>query len=123
LVALLKYPVDLAIPEQLVLEIDIAQLEQCLINLLKNADEASGENSAIKLIIKTRAKQLHLYILDKGPGIQNLENVFVPLFTTKENGTGIGLSLCKQIIEGHNGQLQLANRASGGCQVEIILPL
>jgi len=119
----LKYPVDLAIPEQLVLEIDIAQLEQCLINLLKNADEASGENSAIKLIIKTRAKQLHLYILDKGPGIQNLENVFVPLFTTKENGTGIGLSLCKQIIEGHNGQLQLANRASGGCQVEIILPL
>jgi len=128
LVALLNYPVDLFIPEQLVLEIDIAQFEQCLINLLKNAHEASAnetidENSAIELIIKTRAQQLHLYILDKGPGIQNLENVFVPLFTTKANGTGIGLSLCKQIIQGHNGQLQLANRACGGCQVEIILPL
>jgi len=123
LVALLKYPIDLVIPEQLVLDVDIAQLEQCLINLLKNADEAGGESSAIELIIKTRAQQLHIYILDKGPGIQNLDNVFVPLFTTKEKGTGIGLSLCKQIIQGHNGQLQLANRASGGCQVEIILPL
>ncbi len=68
------------------------------------------------------ASQVVIYILDNGSGIQNLENVFVPLFTTKAQGTGIGLSLCKQIIEGHQGQLNLSNRAEGGCQVEIILP-
>ncbi|PKG84937.1 hypothetical protein CXF85_04820 [Colwellia sp. 75C3] len=122
LVSLLNYPVNLRVPEQAELMIDIAQLEQCLINLLKNAHEASGKNSEIDLLIKNKANQLVIYILDKGPGIQNLDNVFVPLFTTKTQGTGIGLSLCKQIIEGHQGQLRLSNRAEGGCQVEINLP-
>jgi two-component system nitrogen regulation sensor histidine kinase NtrY len=122
LVSLLNYPVKLRLPEQATLMVDIAQLEQCLINLLKNAHEASKQNSEIDLLIKNKAGQVVIYILDKGPGIQNLDNVFVPLFTTKTQGTGIGLSLCKQIIEGHQGQLHLSNRAEGGCQVEINLP-
>ncbi len=122
LVSLLNYPVKLTLPEQVIIMVDIAQFEQCLINLLKNAHEASGKNSEIDLLIKVKANQVLLYILDKGPGIQNLDNVFVPLFTTKTQGTGIGLSLCKQIIEGHQGQLRLSNRAEGGCQVEINLP-
>jgi two-component system nitrogen regulation sensor histidine kinase NtrY len=122
LVSLLNYPVKLRLPEQATLMVDIAQLEQCLINLLKNAHEASEQNSEIDLLIKNKAGQVVIYILDKGPGIQNLDNVFVPLFTTKTQGTGIGLSLCKQIIEGHQGQLHLSNRAEGGCQVEINLP-
>jgi len=52
-----------------------------------------------------------------------MANLFVPLFTTKQEGTGIGLPLCKQIIQAHNGQLQLTNRVSGGCRVEIKLPV
>ena len=122
LVSLLNYPVKLSLPENAELMVDVAQLEQCLINLLKNAHEASGKNSEIDLLLKNKAGQVVIYILDKGPGIQNLDNVFVPLFTTKTQGTGIGLSLCKQIIEGHQGQLHLSNRAEGGCQVEINLP-
>ena len=102
LVSLLNYPVNLRLPEQAPLMVDVAQLEQCLINLLKNAHEASGKNSEIDLLLKNKAGQVVIYILDKGPGI--------------------GLSLCKQIIEGHQGQLQLSNRAEGGCQVEINLP-
>jgi len=122
LVSLLNYPVKLSTPAQVILRVDIAQLEQCLINLLKNAHEASGNDNEIDLLIKDKANQVVIYILDKGPGIQNLDNVFVPLFTTKIQGTGIGLSLCKQIVEGHQGQLHLSNRAEGGCQAEIILP-
>lgn len=122
LVSLLKYPVKLTLPKQAILRVDVAQFEQCLINLLKNAHEASGKNREIDLIVKEKATQLVIYIVDRGPGIQNLDNVFVPLFTTKAEGTGIGLSLCKQIIEGHQGQLHLSNRAEGGCQVEINLP-
>jgi len=121
-VSLLKYPVTVTLPPQLTLSIDVAQFEQCLINLLKNAYEASGKESEIDLRLINKAGSVALYILDKGPGIQNLDNVFVPLFTTKAQGTGIGLSLCKQIIEGHQGQLHLSNRAEGGCQVEIVLP-
>jgi len=122
LVSLLKYPVKVTLPAEVTLMVDVAQLEQCLINLLKNAHEASIHNGEIDLLIKDKANQVVIYILDKGPGIQNLDNVFVPLFTTKAQGTGIGLSLCKQIIEGHQGQLNLSNRAEGGCQVEIVLP-
>jgi len=122
LVSLLKYSVKLILPDQMTLMVDVAQFEQCLINLLKNAHEASGQDGEINLLVKGKANQVVIYIIDKGPGIQNLENVFVPLFTTKAQGTGIGLSLCKQIIEGHQGQLRLSNRAEGGCQVEINLP-
>jgi signal transduction histidine kinase len=122
LVSLLKYPVKLTLPEKVMLMVDVAQLEQCLINLLKNAYEASDKEGEIDLLVKEQENKVVIYIVDKGPGIQNLDNVFVPLFTTKAQGTGIGLSLCKQIIEGHQGQLNLSNRAEGGCQVEINLP-
>jgi len=124
LTSLLNYPVNLQLPSTVTLNLDVAQFEQCLINLLKNAHEAveQGQENKIDLLIKVNEKQLLIYILDNGSGIQNLDNVFVPLFTTKAQGTGIGLSLCKQIIEGHQGQLRLSNRAEGGCQVEIVLP-
>jgi len=122
LVSLLNYPVKLTLPTELTLSVDVTQFEQCLINLLKNANEATETAGEIELIVMQKPSKVTVYILDKGPGIQNFENVFVPLFTTKTQGTGIGLSLCKQIVEGHQGQLQLSNRAEGGCQVEIIIP-
>lgn len=122
LVTLLKYPVKLNLPNELKINLDAAQIEQCLINLLKNAFEAGGPDKEIELNVLV-SEQLIIEILDQGDGIQNTDNLFVPLFTTKQQGTGIGLSLCKQIIQAHKGQLQLTNRKSGGCRVEIKLPI
>jgi two-component system nitrogen regulation sensor histidine kinase NtrY len=122
LVILLKYPVKLYLPAELEIQADAAQMEQCLINLLKNAYEAGSSDNVIELRVKVYKKQITINILDNGPGIQNLGNLFVPLFSTKTQGSGIGLSLCKQIIVGHRGQLQLTNRETGGCRVEITLP-
>jgi nitrogen fixation/metabolism regulation signal transduction histidine kinase len=122
LVILLKYPVKLDLPPELEIEIDAAQIEQCLINLLKNAFEAGSSDNIIELQVKVFDKQITINILDNGTGIQNPENLFVPLFTSKSGGSGIGLSLCKQIIVGHQGVILLTNRETGGCRVEITLP-
>lgn len=122
LVSFLKYPLKLNLPTELKINLDAAQIEQCLINLLKNAFEAGGPDNEIELNLLA-SDQITIEILDKGDGIQNMDNLFVPLFTTKQQGTGIGLSLCKQIIQAHNGQLQLTNRKNGGCRVEIKLPI
>jgi len=121
LVSLLNYPIKINSPAQLIVNLDESQIEQCLINLLKNAFEAGGPDQDIILNV-VASEQVLIEILDKGDGIQNMDNLFVPLFTTKQQGTGIGLSLCKQIIQAHTGQLQLSNRKSGGCRVEIQLP-
>ena len=122
LVLLLKYPLKLNLPNELKINLDASQIEQCLINLLKNAFEAGGPDKEIELNLLVN-EQVIIEILDKGDGIQNSDNLFVPLFTTKQQGTGIGLPLCKQIIQAHNGQLQLTNRKSGGCRVVIKLPI
>jgi PAS domain S-box-containing protein len=122
LVVLLKYPIKLNLPRQLKMQVDATQIEQCLINLLKNAYEAGGPDNIIELNVSLN-NQVLIEILDKGVGIQNSANLFVPLYTTKPEGTGIGLSLCKQIIQAHNGHLQLTNRQSGGCRVEIKLSI
>ena len=60
---------------------------------------------------------------DDGPGLANPDNVFVPFFTTKVDGSGIGLVLSRQIAEAHDGTLELSNRKSGGCSARLRLPL
>lgn len=112
------------------LQIDSDQIEQLLINILRNALEAMDENSEVdikgEIEIAWREEQgkLHLLIRDEGPGIANTDNLFVPFYTTKENGSGIGLVLCQQIAEAHDGQLTLENRIGhSGCEARLILPI
>ncbi|MDQ8196520.1 ATP-binding protein [Pelagicoccus enzymogenes] len=103
--------------------IDPAQFEQALINLLKNATEASsGAPGSVTCSIEAIAGISLLRIEDDGPGISNPDNLFVPFYTTKAQGSGIGLALSKQIIEAVGGTLTLANRQDrSGCRVTIQL--
>jgi two-component system, NtrC family, nitrogen regulation sensor histidine kinase NtrY len=117
---------------------DPDQLEQMLINLLRNAAEAvleaqrnangskppvPDDREEVSLTWKLTGGDLVLTIEDSGSGLMNPGNVFVPFYTTKPQGSGIGLVLCRQIAEGHGGSLELANRVDQhGCIVKVRLP-
>lgn len=120
-----RAPVHLADCPQLTIEIDAAQIEQLLINVLKNAAEAAHETGGcVHIRWSTSAHEAEISIADEGPGIANPSNLFVPFFTTKPGGSGIGLVLCRQIAENHGGSFTLANRTdrTGGVAT-IRLPL
>ncbi len=102
---------------------DKTQFEQVLINLGKNALEAAGAAAKLTISWYIQGKSIHLCVQDNGPGLHNLDNLFVPFYTTKREGSGIGLVLCRQIIEAHGGSLQLENVVSGGCLVTVKLPI
>ena len=118
--------------ENITLNVDSAQLEQALINLIKNAVEAeersesegSKNTERIAIVWAASDDRLDLSITDSGVGIQNSENLFTPFYTTKKEGSGIGLVISRQIIEAHGGYLTIANREQGsGCVVTIELPV
>jgi nitrogen fixation/metabolism regulation signal transduction histidine kinase len=102
---------------------DGAQLEQLLINILNNAVDASLEtNGKVSIGWREVGDCVEVFVQDEGPGIMNSTNLFVPFFTTKPTGSGIGLALSRQIAEAHNGSLMLANR-SGRSGAEALLRL
>ena len=105
--------------------IDPVQFEQLLINLVKNADEAMTDNQgSVCVTARANLGELILTIADQGRGLTNAQNLFVPFYTTKPGGSGIGLVLCRQIVEGHGGDLRLDNRPDGpGCVVTLHVPL
>jgi PAS domain S-box-containing protein len=104
---------------------DSDQLDQLLINLVRNAVDASLEScGTVAVTWKRDAGHVDVIVSDRGPGIANTSNLFVPFFTTKPNGTGIGLVLCRQIAEAHHGEIALLDREEGpGCRAIVRLPL
>jgi nitrogen fixation/metabolism regulation signal transduction histidine kinase len=120
-----KVQLDPANSPDLTITADPDQLEQALLNLVKNAVEASAEtNGSVKICWKVLGDVLVLHIEDEGHGIANPDNLFIPFFSTKKGGSGIGLTISRQIIEGHDGSLELTNREdTRGCRVSVTLPL
>ena len=115
------------VPEDLEIQADPLQLRQVFINLLTNAGQAiTGVGDVtIRATPRPAEHMLELEMQDTGSGIppQHLEVVFEPLFTTKATGTGLGLSVCKQIIENHQGEIRLRSQPAQGTTVTIRLPL
>lgn len=103
---------------------DVGQLEQVMINLLKNARESGSPPEAISVSVRSRAQGFLIEVADRGGGLseQVLRDALLPFFSTKPTGTGLGLTLCREIIEAHGGRLSLANRPGGGAVVSIHLP-
>jgi nitrogen fixation/metabolism regulation signal transduction histidine kinase len=107
------------------LRIDADQIEQALINLIQNAtDAALPAGGGVRLRWFADGASLVIEIIDGGPGLPPSENLFVPFFTTKRGGSGIGLVLARQIVEAHGGSLTLENRDDAqGCVARMRLPL
>jgi nitrogen fixation/metabolism regulation signal transduction histidine kinase len=106
------------------LHVDGDQIEQVLINVIKNAVEATGGGGGVRVRWRAANGTLEVEVEDDGPGLAQTENLWVPFFTTKRGGTGIGLVLSREIIENHGGTITLENRArKTGCVARISLPL
>ena len=107
-----------------VLNCDTAQIEQALINLLKNAIESGADPQAIELAVAQASQGFIIEVRDRGPGFTAaaLEHALVPFYSTKSSGTGLGLTLCREIVEAHAGRLRIGNREGGGAVVTFWLP-
>jgi nitrogen fixation/metabolism regulation signal transduction histidine kinase len=124
-----RLPVTLVAGPDVIVYVDPDQFEHALINLIKNAVEAVLLNpgaedrpDAVTVSWKVNGRDLLIRIQDRGIGLSNTENLFVPFYTTKESGTGIGLLLSRQVVEAHAGMLRIHNREDApGCEVKITL--
>jgi len=103
---------------------DQDQIEQVMINLVRNAVEANAETrGAVEIAWAENGRWLDITIRDEGPGIADPENLFIPFYTTKAEGSGIGLFLCRQIAEAHGGSVSVKNRDDrAGCEAAFRLP-
>jgi nitrogen fixation/metabolism regulation signal transduction histidine kinase len=117
--------IDLRPGDEVTIRADGDQLEQLLINIIRNAVDASMEtNGKVRVGWQRRNGYVEVSVVDDGHGIMNASNLFVPFFTTKPNGTGIGLVLSRQIAEAHGGSLTLENRRDRqGCEARLRIPL
>ena len=120
-----RLPVNVIPGPELIVRGDDVQLEQLFINLIRNAVDASMETKgAVEVGWRQNKGQVEVWISDEGPGLASTANLFVPFFTTKAEGSGIGLVLSRQIAEAHGGTLTLGNRDGlRGCEARLRLPL
>lgn len=105
------------------LDADPAQFEQVMINLLKNAHESGSAADDVTLVVHHTHGHWRFDVCDRGSGMSErvLKNALLPFYSTKQSGTGLGLPLCREIVEAHGGRLSLANRRKGGLRVSITL--
>lgn len=103
---------------------DPVQVEQVLINLLKNAYESGSPEAEVVLRVEADERRQTVCVMDRGSGMSDkvLSNALLPFYSTKQTGSGLGLPLCREIIEAHGGRLSLSNRCDGGLQVEFAIP-
>jgi nitrogen fixation/metabolism regulation signal transduction histidine kinase len=127
-----RVPVKILGGQGLTLCADSDQIQQALINLLRNAAEAAlGPDAThdgapcVEIGWESTTEEVIIAVVDNGPGLTNAGNLFVPFYTTKPEGTGIGLVLAQQIAQAHRGTVELRNRTDGrnGCRAELRLPL
>jgi nitrogen fixation/metabolism regulation signal transduction histidine kinase len=127
-----RLTVNMLPSEEITLWLDADQIQQALINLLRNAAEAAlgpdtahNDDPRVEIGWKAAPQEVVITILDNGPGLTNESNLFVPFYTTKPGGTGIGLVLAQQIAQAHRGSIELRNRSDGqsGCRAELRIPL
>ena len=120
-----RLPVYVERGPEVVVEADADQVEQLLINLVRNAVDATlGTGGGVGIGWRVAGSFVEVRVEDEGPGLANTDNLFVPFYTTKPEGSGIGLVLSRQIAEAHGGTLTLENRAAGrGCEALLRLPL
>ena len=123
LAAQISFTLVTPLPAQIV-RFDPAQMEQALVNLLKNACESGSAVSEVALLVKVAAGTLRIEVRDRGSGMSAtvLASALVPFYSTKRSGTGLGLALAREIAEAHGGRITLANRVGGGLAVALILP-
>lgn len=114
-----------AIPELPSTVIDQTKIKSVILNLLKNAKEATSSNDTISMILHSNAKTLEIKIIDSGVGIplDQQDTVFEPFVTHKSGGTGLGLAICKDIIQAHDGEITLCSTEGIGTQFKVLLPL
>lgn len=122
-----RIPVEVRTGPAVVVRADPDQLEQALINLIRNAVDATlemGNGGAVSVGWTLKEGALQLLVEDAGPGLSDTANLFVPFYTTKPGGSGIGLVLSRQIAEGHGGSLELENRGEErGARARMVLPV
>jgi len=104
---------------------DSAQIEQVLINIVKNAKESGSAMDEVRLSVRQDQDEICFEVTDRGSGLgsEQISQAMLPFYTTKKTGTGIGLPLCNEIITGHGGRLRIGNREGGGVQVLFGLPI
>jgi nitrogen fixation/metabolism regulation signal transduction histidine kinase len=120
-----RVPVHVRPGPDVTVYVDTDQIEQLFINLIRNAADACLEvgGTAVTVGWRRTRQRVDIWVDDEGPGLSNTANLFVPFFTTKPGGSGIGLVLCRQIAEAHDGSLKLENRADArGARATLTLP-
>jgi two-component system nitrogen regulation sensor histidine kinase NtrY len=107
-----------------VVHVDTAQFEQALLNLVKNAHESGSPQDEVTVALRRTQEHWRIDILDRGSGMSDavLAQALLPFYSTKRNGTGLGLALTRDIIEAHGGRISLQNREGGGLWVSLLLP-